>query len=165
MLPCHHARSSLRKYPTELHGTNFLVIHLQVRAQLQRFLDETDYLYPFQSCSGLVWGLALVDDLRRDLDKGSVIPIDPPSCLSGLQYRLPCYPSGVSQVQSGAGFALSFLDRPLKVVLRDFCSIPWPLRSLRVSSCLTHFLTSTLNHMVYGHHITMQIYHLISRRK
>lgn len=45
--------------------------------QLQRFLDDADYLNPFQSGLRLAYGMetalvVLVDDLRRDLDRGSV---------------------------------------------------------------------------------------------
>ena len=108
-----------------------------VASQLQGFLDETDYLDPFQSGFSPGYGtetalVALVEDLRRELDRGSVSLL----VLLDLSAAFDTINHGIllgSRAGMGLGGTVlqwlhSFLEWwTQKVVLGDSYLTPWPL--------------------------------------
>nr|GFC52549.1 hypothetical protein [Tanacetum cinerariifolium] len=114
------------------------VIERVVASQLQRVLEEADYLDPFQSGFRPGFGtetalVALVDDLRRGLDRGSaslLVLLDLSAAFDTIDHgvllgRL----AGLGLGGTVLRWFRSFLaDRSQKVVLGDACSAPLPLR-------------------------------------
>ena len=114
------------------------VIERVVATQLQRVLEEADYLDPFQSGFRPGFGtetalVALVDDLRRGMDRGSaslLVLLDLSAAFDTIDHgvllgRLAELGLGGTVLQ----WFRSFLaDRSQKVVLGDACSAPRPLR-------------------------------------
>uniref|UniRef100_A0A803TBL9 Reverse transcriptase domain-containing protein n=1 Tax=Anolis carolinensis TaxID=28377 RepID=A0A803TBL9_ANOCA len=113
------------------------VLERVVASQLQGFLDDTDYLDPFQSGFRPGHGtetalVALVDDLRRELDRGSVsllVLLDISAAFDTIDHgillgRL----SGMGLGGTALQWLQSFLEgRSQMVKLGDTCSDPWPL--------------------------------------
>ena len=103
------------------------VLEHVVISQLQGFLEEVDYLDAFQSAL-----VALVDDLRQELDRGSVsllVLLDLSAAFDTIDHGilLGCH----SQMGLGGTvlqWLQSFLEgRTQKVVLGDSCATSWPL--------------------------------------
>uniref|UniRef100_A0A803T8P4 Reverse transcriptase domain-containing protein n=1 Tax=Anolis carolinensis TaxID=28377 RepID=A0A803T8P4_ANOCA len=113
------------------------VLERVVTSQLQGFLTETDYLDPSQSGFRPGHGtetalVALVDDLRRELDRGSVtlwVLLDISAAFNTIDHGILL---GRLSGMGIGGVALqwlrSFLEgRSQLVKLGDSCSDPWPL--------------------------------------
>uniref|UniRef100_A0A803TMD6 Reverse transcriptase domain-containing protein n=1 Tax=Anolis carolinensis TaxID=28377 RepID=A0A803TMD6_ANOCA len=113
------------------------VLERVVASQLQGFLDDTDFLDPSQS--GFRPGhstetalVALVDDLRRELDRGSVtllVLLDISAAFDTIDHGILL---GRLSGMGLGGMALSWLQSFLEgrsqlVKLGDTCSDPWPL--------------------------------------
>lgn len=106
---------------------------------LQGFLesDDADYLEPFRLTSGLdsgwkLWFFAFVDNLRSDLNKGSVsllilLDLLPAFNTINHSFLLEC----LSSLRVGGlilhWFWYYFSDRITKGVLGDYYSSSWPL--------------------------------------
>ncbi|XP_062992110.1 uncharacterized protein LOC134404983, partial [Elgaria multicarinata webbii] len=113
------------------------VLERVVAGQLQALLNETDYLDPFQSGFRPGFGtetalVALWDDLCRERDRGSatlLVLLDLSAAFDTIDHGILL--DRLSELGVG-GTALqwfrSYLDgRFQKVVLGDYCSVPWHL--------------------------------------
>uniref|UniRef100_A0A803SSM3 Reverse transcriptase domain-containing protein n=1 Tax=Anolis carolinensis TaxID=28377 RepID=A0A803SSM3_ANOCA len=135
------SRAAIRAYSAALRAarkafSQFLgkVLERVVASQLQGFLDDTDFLD--QSQSGFRPGfstemalVALVDDLRRELDRGSVtllVLLDISAAFDTIDHGILL--GRLSGMGLGGTVLQSFLDgRSQMVKLGDTCSDPWPL--------------------------------------
>ncbi|XP_062818981.1 probable RNA-directed DNA polymerase from transposon BS isoform X1 [Anolis carolinensis] len=113
------------------------VLERVVASQLQEFLVETDYLDSSQSGFRPGHGtetalVALVDDLRRELDRGSaslLVLLDISAAFDTIDHGILL---GRLSGMGLGGIALQWLrsflgDRSQMVKLGDTCSDPWPL--------------------------------------
>uniref|UniRef100_A0A803TU59 Reverse transcriptase domain-containing protein n=1 Tax=Anolis carolinensis TaxID=28377 RepID=A0A803TU59_ANOCA len=111
------------------------VLERVVASQLRGFLDDTDYLDPFQSGFRPGHGtemalVALVDDLRRELDRGSVsLMVFREAAFDTIDHGILLGQlSGMGLGGTALQWLHSFLEgRTQMVKLGDTCSDPWPL--------------------------------------
>ncbi|KAF7243518.1 putative RNA-directed DNA polymerase from transposon BS, partial [Varanus komodoensis] len=113
------------------------VLERVVAGQLQAFLDETDYLDPFQSGFRPGYGtesalVALYDDLRRERDRGSaslLVLLDLPAAFDTIDHGILLNRlAGLGVGGTAWQWFCSYLNgRFQKVVLGDYGSAPWQL--------------------------------------